>query len=92
MAEQFTSITNCTNHGLQQLLARGFTPQEVTDLLHKPHAIKMQSDGCKVFIRTIQGKSNYVILNQAGEIVTALKELNAKSMMNLQSNYGWVPC
>ena len=88
--QEFTSIIKVTKHGLQRLIERDFTPQEVLSLIKEPHYLKIQSDGAKVFIQNIDNKYKIIIFNETtNELVTALKGVNKKQVLNLAKNHGW---
>lgn len=89
--EEITSVAQVTKHGLEQLLKRGFSGEEILTLLANPSIIKTQTDGAKAFIvQLANNKFNIMILNEArGDVVTALKNLSLKSIQNLGNNYGW---
>ena len=90
-AEEFTSIIKVTKHGIERLIGRGFTSEEVQTLIKLPDIMKIQSDGAKVFIKQIsENKYNLMIYNAEKEaLVTALKNINKKDLINLGKNYGW---
>jgi hypothetical protein len=90
-AEEFTSVINCTEHGLQRLIERKFTPNEVSSLFNSPDYLKIQSNGAKAFIKQIENnKYNFMVYNQEkGKVVMALKNINKQDLINLGKNYGW---
>jgi hypothetical protein len=62
--EQFTSIIKTTKHGIQRLIERGFTPEEVKIIYRTPDIIRIQKDGAKAFIKIIsQNRYNLMIYN-----------------------------
>jgi len=88
--EEFTSVINCTEHGLERLIERGFLPEEVKSLVLNPDYIRIQSDGAKAFIQKIGEKYRIMVLNETtGEVVTALKNTTLKKILALAKNYGW---
>jgi hypothetical protein len=88
--EEFTSVINVTNHGIQRLIERGFTPEEVKALVTKPDYFRIQSDGAKVFIQNIGDRYSIIVLNETtGKVVTALKKAAEKNIIQLGKNYGW---
>ena len=89
--EEFTSIIKTTKHGIQRLIERGFTPDDVKILYHSPDITRMQSDGAKVFIKLIApDRYNIMIYNQTREkVITALKSIDLRNLINLGKNYGW---
>jgi hypothetical protein len=88
--QEFTSIIKVTKHGLQRLIERNFTPQEVLSLIKEPHYLKIQSDGAKVFIQNIDNKYKIIVFNETtNELVTALKGINKKQVLNIAKNHGW---
>jgi hypothetical protein len=79
-----------TDHGLQKLIERGFSPEKTREFFENPDFIMTQSDGAKVFIKKTDTKYDIVIYNvQTHEIVTALHGIHIKKMQNLSKNYGW---
>ena len=49
-----------------------------------------QADGAAVYRRTLaDGKTNVVIQNKSGEIITTFRTLSAKSLSRLSKRYGW---
>lgn len=89
--EQFTSIIKTTRHGIQRLIERGFTPEEVKVLYHTPDITKIQKDGAQVFIKLIkQNRYNVMIYNQFDQmVVTAIKNVDLRNLINLGKQYGW---
>lgn len=89
--EQFTSIIKTTKHGIQRLIERKFTPEEVKALIKSPDILKTQSDGAQVFVKLVSdNKYNLMIYNQIKEeVVTALKNLNKNDIIKLGKNYGY---
>lgn len=89
--EEITSVIKVTKHGLEQLIARGFSGQEIYELVKIPNFIKLQTDGAKAFIKDLgNGKYNFIVYNQETErVVTALRHINKNDLINLGKNYGW---
>lgn len=89
--EEFTSLIDVTEHGLQRLIERKFMPSEIHELCKFPDIIKIQNDGAKVFIKSIaDNKYNILVYNnETKQVITALKNINQKSLLNLSNNYGW---
>ena len=88
--EQFTSIIKVTKHGIQRLIDRGFTPEEVKALVTKPDYFRIQTDGAKVFIQKIIDKYRVIIVNEVtGKVVTAIKGTTEEKIVKLGENYGW---
>lgn len=89
--EEFTSIIDCTEHGLQRLIERGFEPNELISLLSKPDYVRIQTDGAMAFIqKTAFNRFNIIVLNEkTREVVTVLKNTTEKKIINLGKNYGW---
>lgn len=88
--EQFAAILPLSKHGYQRLIERNFEPQEVWDLLHKYDYLRIQADGAKVYIKQIQETYNMMTVNhETHRLITALKELKFKDLVNLGKNHGW---
>jgi|GEM_PF-2341081 len=88
--EEFKSIVGLTEHGLQRLLEREFTVEEVKSVLQNPDYLRIQSDGAKVFIQKIGDRYRIIVLNEeTGEVVTALRRTTEKKIRGLAKNYGW---
>lgn len=91
IVEQFTSIIKTTKHGIQRLIERGFTPEEVSIIYKNPDIIRIQKDGANAFIKIIsQNRYNIMIYNQKNEsVITALKNIDLRNLTNLGKKYGW---
>lgn len=89
--EEFTSIINVTKHGIERLLKRKFSPLDVKNLIYSPDIIRTQHDQSKVFIKILaDNKFNIIVYNpKTKSIITALKNINRKSITNIGKNYGW---
>lgn len=89
--EEFTSIIDVSEHGLQRLIERNFTPTEVHNLFKTPDILKVQADGALVLIKQIENnKFNLMIYNPEKKIViTALKSIKENDLISLSKNYGW---
>jgi len=89
--EEFTSVIKCTKHGLERILERGFTPEEVLSLVTKPDYVRIQSDGAKAFIKKVaENKHLFMVYNEAKmSVVTAIRHISKKDLINLAKNYGW---
>jgi len=88
--EQFTSIIKVTKHGIQRLIERGFTSEEVLSLVTKPDYFRIQADGAKVFIQKIIDKYRIIVVNEVtGKVVTAMKGTTKEKIIKLGENYGW---
>lgn len=89
--EQFTSIIKTTKHGIQRLIERGFHVKEVEDLVCRPHYVRAQFDGAKVFITNLSSdKYNLLVINEkTEEVVTALRNISFNRVEKLGNNYGW---
>jgi hypothetical protein len=48
-----------------------------------------QPDGASVFVRTVNGRSNVVIQNESGDVITNMRGLTQRELGNLARNYGW---
>ena len=76
-------------HGNYRIKVRGLTQKEY-ELIKATKNIKTQSDGAKVYIRTINSnKHNIIIENSKGEVVTFIKNVTKHGLKNLSKNYGW---
>jgi hypothetical protein len=91
MIEQFTSIIKTTKHGIQRLIERGFLVQEVEDLVYRPHYVRNQFDGAKVFITKLSSdRYNLLVINEkTEEVVTALRNISLNRVAKLGNNYSW---
>jgi hypothetical protein len=89
--EEFTSIVKVTKHGLQRLIERGFSPDEVLSLLKKPDFIKIQTDGAKAFIKYIgENRYNFMAINEkTGKVISVLRQVSENKIIKLGKNYGW---
>jgi len=88
--EEFKSIVDVTEHGIQRLIERNFTPEDVIATLQNPTITKIQIDGVKVFIKKINDRYTIIAVNQTSKkIVTALRNIDEKALVNLGINHGW---
>jgi len=88
--KEFTSLINTTQHGIERLIERGFTPKDISDLLRFPSFTKLQNNGAIVYIKKIKNSFNIMTLNPVTKrIVTALKNIDQQALDNLGKNYGW---
>ncbi|HEV2916970.1 MAG TPA: hypothetical protein VGW78_04435 [Candidatus Babeliales bacterium] len=89
--EEFTSIIKVTKHGVQRLIERGFTPEEIKILYHTPDIVRTQNDGAQTFIKIIEkNRYNIMIYNQVEKgVITALKSISERDLINLGKKYGW---
>jgi hypothetical protein len=88
--EQFTSIIKCTKHGIQRLIERGFTPQEVKDLVERPDFLRIQNDGGKVFIKKFGEKYSILIFSDTSEkLITAIKDMSWDGLVRHGKGHGW---
>lgn len=79
-----------TRHGIQRLIERGFTAEELIATLKTPSFTKIQTDGSKAFIRMSENRYNVIIINeQSHKLVTCLRNIDYKALVNLGKNYGW---
>lgn len=87
--EEFTSILKVTKHGARRLIERGFEPEETLSVIEKADFITRQSDGAKVFLKSFKkGKSHCIVINeQTTEVVTAMKHVSKKDLINLSKGY-----
>ena len=81
-------VEKATKHGMERLRERGFSQNDI--LYTKTTSnIKIQNDGAKVYIKkTDAGKFNIVVEGERG-IITALKNIDEKSLERLTKNYNW---
>jgi len=91
LIEQFNKVIKTTKHGLERLLERNFTPEEVKILYKYPDITKLQNDGAKVFVKEVNYKKyNVMIYNlETTEVITAMKSVSLKDLTNLGKKYGW---
>jgi hypothetical protein len=91
LVEEITSVIDVTVHGLERFIERGFSPDEIVQIVTKPSNTAIQSDGAKVFIQEVgANRYSFITVNQEKkEVVTALKKIDSKSLKNLGKNYGW---
>lgn len=79
---------NITNHGEFRINGRSLTQREY-DLIKATKNIKTQAGGAKVYIRAINNnKYNIIVENNAGEIITYIKDVTKHGLKNLAKNYG----
>ena len=58
--------------------------------MHKYDYLRVQADQAKVYIRNIKGAYNIIVVNEeTRELITALKELDIKAIINCGKNHGW---
>lgn len=89
-ANEIKKIINVTEHGLQRLIERGFTPDIIKELVQNPDFRRVQRDGADVYIKKFNEKYAIMIINEkAKEVVSAMKDLALKKIKNLGENYGW---
>lgn len=87
--EQYTSITKCTQHGLERLMER-FNPEELSAILNTPDFIKIQNDGAQVFIKKFGDKYAVISINpEVNEVITGINKISLGAVKNLGKNYGW---
>ena len=87
--EEVQSVVRTTEHGVQRLMTRGFSPEEIVAVRTSPSKVLLQSDGAQVFIKRLDsGKFNIIVEGQNG-VVTALKDIGEKSLKRLSENYSW---
>ena len=86
--KQVTSVTNATKHGVQRLLERGFSPEEIIALKNSPDIVMTQKDGAKVLIKILGDKYNVIVEGNEG-VITSLKNISQKSLDKLTQNYDW---
>lgn len=80
-----------TKHGLQRLLERGFTPEEIIECIKNPTWIKNQSNNTKVLIKLLpDNKYNFIVINDlTDKVITGLKKIDKKAIINQGKGYGW---
>ena len=87
--EEVQTVVKTTEHGVQRLMTRGFTAEEIVAVKTSPTKVLLQSDGAQVFIkRSDNGRFNIIVEGQNG-VITALKDVGEKSLERLSKNYGW---
>ena len=91
LGQELNSIVKCADHGLERLIQRGFTPNEIKSLFNTPDIVKIQNDGAKAFIKRVNDERfNILIYNdQKKHLITALKNIDEKALINLGKKYGW---
>ena len=84
-----TDITEkATKHGIERLRQRGFSKSDILNTKMTSN-IKTQGDGAKVYIKEIDnGKFDIIVEGEIG-IITALKNIDKKSLERLTKNYNW---
>lgn len=88
--EEFTSIIGVTKHGVQRLIERGFTPEDVIKTVKHPTYVTSQLDGATVYVKKIENKFNVIILNEyEKKVVTAVKNVDHRDLINLGKRYQW---
>ena len=88
--KEFTSIIDTTQHGIQRLVERGFTPKDVHEVMRLTSFRKIQQDSAVVYIKQLKNKFNVIVLNEkTKKVVTAIKNIDKKSLDDLGRNYGW---
>lgn len=90
-SDEFTSIVGISGHGLQRLLERGFSANDLSSLINAPDIIKIQSDGARVYIKEMgNNKYNFLVYNnKKDKVITAIKNITTQDIINLSKNYGW---
>lgn len=90
LAEEFKRLFKLTEHGLERLLERCYTVDEVKAVLESPDLIRMQNNNAQAFIKKVNSRYNLIAVSTAdGEIVTVLKNVDEKSLLNLAKKYGY---
>jgi hypothetical protein len=88
--KEFTSVIKASKHGIERLIERDFTPEEVLAVMQTPAFIKIQNDGAFAYIKQIGEKFNVIVFNkQNEEVVTVLKHATEKKLEQMGKNYGW---
>lgn len=81
-----------TWHALADSIPRhGITLQEIDAIIDDPSRTATQVDGGIAYIKSTKQGYSLVIVNQAGDIVTAIKGLDPKQLKRLGQNYGFNP-
>lgn len=63
---------------------------EVKAVLGSPDFIRMQNNNAQAFIKQVNDRYNLIALSTIdGEIVTVLKNIEKKSLLNLAQKYGY---
>ena len=87
--EEVQSVVRTTEHGVQRLMTRGFSPEEIVAVKTDHSKVLLQSDEAQVFIKKLDsGKFNIIVEGKNG-VVTALKDIGEKSLKRLSENYSW---
>lgn len=88
--KEFTSVIKTSKHGIERLIERDFTPEEVLAVMKTPTFVKVQKDGAFAYIKQIGEKFNVIVFNkQNEEVVTVLKHTTQKKLEQMGKNYGW---
>lgn len=88
--KEFTSIINTTQHGIERLIERGFSPKDVYETTKKFSFTKIQKDGAIAYIKQIKNNFNVIIFNKdTKKVVTAIKNTDQQSLTKLGQKYGW---
>ncbi len=88
--KEFTSVIKTTQHGINRLIERKFTPKDVENVMKFPSFIKKQKNGALAYVKQVGEKFNVIIFNEhTEEVVTALKNTNQKKLDLMGKNYGW---
>jgi hypothetical protein len=64
------------------------------DIIDNPSRVTTQADGASVYIQRAAGRGrsyNMAVVNQEGEVVTAMRNLSSHELNNLGRNYGFNP-
>jgi hypothetical protein len=88
--KEFTAVIKTSKHGIERLIERGFTPEEIRVIMQNPTLIKTQTDGALAYIKQIGQQFNVIVLNEkTEEVVTVLKHTTQKKLDQMGKNYGW---
>jgi hypothetical protein len=79
-----------TEHGAARLADPSrLGAAEVQDVVANATSTYTQRDGASVFVQEVEGRYSVVVRNEAGKMITNLKNLTEKGLNRLARNYGW---
>lgn len=86
-----------SRHASEESLARhGFRKpyDQIDDIIDNPSRVVTQNDGASVYIQRAPGRGrsyNIAVVNEEGEVVTAMRNLSPHELRNLGANQGFNP-